>query len=183
MAHRVCPWWLGYLLASPIRRLFFDPAPVVAPYVRPGMTVLEPGPGMGFFTLEMARLAGPAGRIVAVDLQPRMIAGLKKRAQKAGLLNRIDARLATPDSLGVAGLEADFALAFAVVHEIPGVEQFFAQMAAAMKTGALLLMAEPKGHVKSEDVEKELQAAAAAGFSLVDRPSIRSSQTALLKRN
>jgi hypothetical protein len=46
MAQRVCPWWLGYLLASPIRRLLGDPVKVVAPYVREGMTVLEPGPGM-----------------------------------------------------------------------------------------------------------------------------------------
>jgi len=54
MAHRVCPWWLGYLLASPLRRLLQDPAAIVGPYVREGMTVLEPGPGMGFFTLAMA---------------------------------------------------------------------------------------------------------------------------------
>ena len=73
MAHRVCPWWLGYLLASPLRRLMQDPVKVVAPYVREGMTVLEPGPGMGFFTLELARLVGPSGRVVAVDIQPRML--------------------------------------------------------------------------------------------------------------
>ena len=59
MGHRVCPWWLGYVLASPVRRLLQNPAEVVGPYVRPGMTVLEPGPGMGFFTLEMARQRGP----------------------------------------------------------------------------------------------------------------------------
>ena len=55
MAHRVCPWWLGYLLASPLRRLMANPRKLLAPYVHEGMTVLEPGPGMGFFTLELAR--------------------------------------------------------------------------------------------------------------------------------
>ena len=49
--HRVCPWWLGYLLASPLRRILIPPAKVLAGHVRAGMTVLEPGPGMGFFTL------------------------------------------------------------------------------------------------------------------------------------
>ena len=76
MEKRVCPWWLGYVLASPLRRWLQDPAAIVAPYVREGMTVLEPGPGMGFFTLELARRVGPKGRVIAVDVQPRMIAGL-----------------------------------------------------------------------------------------------------------
>ncbi|MFY9643515.1 MAG: hypothetical protein WCD20_15720 [Rhodomicrobium sp.] len=66
--HRVCPWWMGYLLASPIRKWWQDPARILSPYVRAGMTVLEPGPGMGFFTLEIARLVGPSGRLVAVDV-------------------------------------------------------------------------------------------------------------------
>ena len=56
MAERVCPWWLGYLLASPVRRWMAEnPESLLAPYVREGMTVLEPGPGMGFFTLPLAR--------------------------------------------------------------------------------------------------------------------------------
>ena len=42
-----------------------DPAAIVAPYVHAGMTVLEPGPGMGFFTLELAHLVRPAGRVIA----------------------------------------------------------------------------------------------------------------------
>jgi len=73
MSKRVCPWWLGYLLASPLRRWSLNPAALLAPHLREGMTVFEPGPGMGFFTLEMAKLVGPRGRVVAVDLQPKMI--------------------------------------------------------------------------------------------------------------
>jgi hypothetical protein len=49
--HRVCPWWFGYLLLGPIRRLRQDPSSILASYVHEGMTVLETGPGMGFFTL------------------------------------------------------------------------------------------------------------------------------------
>jgi ubiquinone/menaquinone biosynthesis C-methylase UbiE len=75
MGHRICPWWLGYILASPLRRLLQDPAALLKPYVREGMTVLEPGPGMGFFTVELARHVGPSGRVIAVDVQPRMIGG------------------------------------------------------------------------------------------------------------
>lgn len=46
-------------MAAPVRRLWHDPEVIVGPYVGAGMTVLEPGPGMGFFTLDMARRVGP----------------------------------------------------------------------------------------------------------------------------
>ena len=72
MPGRICPWWLGYALASPLRRLMHDPRAILSPLVVEGMTVVEPGPGMGFFTLELARLVGPRGRVVAIDVQPRM---------------------------------------------------------------------------------------------------------------
>src|SRR3954447_24902465 len=54
MSGHVCPWWIGYLLVSPLRRWMQNPDELIAPYVTPGMTVLEPGPGMGFFTLPLA---------------------------------------------------------------------------------------------------------------------------------
>jgi len=149
MAKRVCPWWLGYFLASPSRRLVYDPASILAPYVRSGTTVLEPGPGMGFFTLELARRVGDSGRVVAVDVQPRMLAGLKRRAAKAGVLDRVDVRLAASDSMGLEDLagSVDFTLAFAVVHEMPSPESFFAEVAEVSKPGATVVFVEPAGHV------------------------------------
>lgn len=182
--HRVCPWWLGCLLASPLRRLMYDPARIVAPYVREGMTVLEPGPGMGFFTLELARRVGVSGRVVAVDIQPRMLGGLKRRAAKAGLLGRLDIRLAQPGSMGLAGLtgRVDFALAFAVVHETPSASSFFTELGQTLKPGASLLFVEPTGHVNSAQSEAELAAAARAGLTLAERLPIRRSHAALLKK-
>lgn len=184
MTHRVCPWWLGYWLISPLRKYGQNPHDILAPYVREGMTVLEPGPGMGFFTLELARLVGASGRVIAVDVQPKMINGLKRRATKAALLGRVDARVAPADSMGIADAQGlvDFTLAFAVVHEFPDAGRFFAEVAAASKSGATVLLAEPSGHVKAAAFDAELQSAAAAGLSLVGRPSIRRSHAALLTK-
>lgn len=184
MAGRVCPWWLGRLLASPLRRLMYDPSKIVAPYVREGMTVLEPGPGMGFFTLELAARLGASGRVVAVDIQPKMLDGLRRRAAKAGLLERVDVRLASPDSMGLTDLvgKVDFTLAFAVVHELPAAHPFFSEVAAASKPDARLLLVEPVGHVKAAQFEAELKAAADVGLNLEDRPSIRRSHAALLRK-
>jgi len=184
MRKRVCPWWLGYVLASPLRRLLQDPAAIVGSYVREGMTVLEPGPGMGFFTLELARRVGPKGRVIAVDVQPRMIAGLTRRLGKVGLAERVDARVAPEDSMGLGDLtgKVDFTLAMAVVHEMPSASRLFAEAAAAMKPGSTLLLAEPSGHVKSDEFAAELKAAADAGFAVVERPTLRRSQAALLRK-
>lgn len=90
------------------------------------MTVLEPGPGMGFFTLELARLVGPSGRVIPVDIQPKMLARLKRRAANAGVASRIEARVTSNESMGIADLRnsVDFTLAFAVVHELPDAARF-----------------------------------------------------------
>lgn len=183
--HGVCPWWIGWLLASPVRRLMQDPAArAVAPLVRAGMTVLEPGPGMGFFTLEIARRVGSSGRVVAVDVQPRMIAGLLRRARRAGLCERIDARVVPPGSMGLGDLEGavDVVFAFAVVHEMPAPGPFFSEAAVAMKTGARLLLAEPSGHVDAAEFAGQLAAAARSGLTVAGIPPLRGCRTALLSK-
>ena len=172
------------MLASPLRRWIDDPDKILAPFVQEGMLVLEPGPGMGFFTLELARRVGACGRVVAVDIQPRMLKGLKRRAQKAGLLERVDARLAEPQTMGLTDLASkiDFALVFAVVHEMPNAKTFFTEASEALKPGAKLLLVEPAGHVKPADFEAELTVAAQAGLQSISRPTIRRSLAALLKK-
>lgn len=181
--HSVCPWWLGYFLACPIRRFFQDPAKILAPYVREGMTVLEPGPGMGFFTLELARRVGDAGRVVAVDIQPKMLAVLNLRAAKAGLRNRVETRLIPPDSMGLTDLagKVDFVLAFAMVHELPDAEGFFRELAGTLKPGGTVLLVEPGGHVKAEHFDLELTLAAAAGLGVTSRTKLGRNHVAVLR--
>jgi SAM-dependent methyltransferase len=113
-----------------------------------------------------------------------MLSSLKRRAARAGLLERVDTRLAAADTLGIKDLAGsiDFTLAYALVHELPAAEPFFAELAAASKPGAGLLFAEPGGHVKPPAFETELNAAIHAGFDLVERPKLRRSQAAFLKK-
>jgi ubiquinone/menaquinone biosynthesis C-methylase UbiE len=182
--HSVCPWWVGYLLVNPLRRLMQDPAAILKPYVRQGMKVLEPGPGMGFFTLELARLVGPSGRVIAVDVALQMIAGLKRRAKKAGLLERIDARAVPANSMELGDLreKIDFVLAAFGVHEMPAAAVFFAEAAGAMKPAATLLLMEPTGHVSVAEFEEQLNAASANGLKIAARLSMRGCQAALLQK-
>jgi ubiquinone/menaquinone biosynthesis C-methylase UbiE len=164
--HHVCPWWLGYLLVNPLRRLIEPPGRLLGPYVRPGMTVVEPGCGMGYFTLPLARMVGPSGRVIAVDLQEKMIRGLVRRARRAGLADRIVPAVSAADDLRLNPFResADLAVALHMVHEVPDRERFLAQIQESLKPSGRLLVVEPAGHVTPEDFERTLAAAESAGF-------------------
>ena len=137
---------------------------------------------MGFFTLELARRVGPHGRVIAIELQPKMLEVLVRRARKARLAERIEARQPKGDHLGVDDYQGkvDFALAFAMVHEVPQPKVLLADVCAALKTGAKLLLAEPAGHVKAEEFVTTLALARESGFGLESRPVIRRSHAAVL---
>ena len=184
MAERVCPVWVGYLLASPVRKLFQNPRKMLRPYVNEGMTVVDIGCAMGFFSLPLAEMVGPNGKVICVDMQERMIRSLEKRARKAGLSGRIKTLMCYEDSLGLDDFKEkiDFALASAVVHEVPDTTGFFSEIHKAMKPTGRLLVAEPKGHVSEKDFETTVSVAKQNGFTVTDRPQIRRSRVVLLER-
>ncbi|MGE5344856.1 MAG: class I SAM-dependent methyltransferase [Acidithiobacillales bacterium] len=181
-AGHVCPWWLGPLLASPLRRLIEPPERLLSPHVKPGMTILEPGCGMGFFTLPLARLVGPDGKVICVDVEPRMIEGLRRRARRAGLLDRIESSVCTPADLGLEKWRgrADLAVAIHTVHEAGDAGRFLGQIAAALRPAGALLLVEPRGHVSREAFAATLAAAQRAGLFEKDRPTVRRKLAALL---
>src|SRR5208283_1858482 len=170
MEHHVCPWYIGYLLANPLRKLYQDPVKLLSPYVKAGMTVLEVGPGMGFFSIPMARLVGDKGKIYSVDLQERMLQTLRKRAAKKNVQHVIEARQCSESSLEVKDLSGriDFALAFAVVHEIPDTQNLFRELYVSLQHGGVLLIAEPRDHVSKESFEKYFSIAEHVGFAVSD---------------
>jgi len=179
MKQHVCPWWIGYLLANPLRKLYQNPTEILAPYVKPGMTVLEVGSGMGFFTIPLAQLVGAEGRVIAVDIQERMLNGVRKRARRAGVEGRVHTVLCEPDKLDPP-FPADFCLVFATAHEAPDVGLFFRQIRSALKPTALLLLAEPTHHVSENDFATTVKDAESAGFAQLSRPTIRGSRSVVL---
>lgn len=184
MAEHVCPYWGGYFLANRLRKLLRNPYKILAPYVRPDMTVLDVGSAMGFFSLPMAEMVGPNGKVVCIDVQPRMLQVLRRRATEAGLADRIETHVSTENSIGLHGHDAtfDFALAFAMLHEVADPANFLREIHQLLKPGASLLLAEPKGHVKPADFEHTLSLAREQGFVPTDQPLIRLSCTAVLTK-
>lgn len=166
MQRMVCPFWIGYILLNPFRKLFENPEKMLGPFVREGMVILEPGCGMGYFTLPLARMVGPAGRVIAIDIQEKMISALRKRAKKADLLNRMDLRVIKPGNMDLIDLNGtiDLVIAIHMVHEIPDQNLFFEEMVKVLKPGGKLFMAEPKGHVTRQNFEHSVAVARKSGL-------------------
>jgi ubiquinone/menaquinone biosynthesis C-methylase UbiE len=146
------------------------------------MTVVDVGCAMGYFTLPLAGIVGPTGRVVAVDLQARMIRALERRARRAGLSTIIETRICTADSLGLYDLagRVDFALVFAVAHEIPDVGKLMDELGSLLSANGRVLLAEPSGHVSAEEFAASIAAARSAGLTVEAQPAIARSRAAVL---
>jgi SAM-dependent methyltransferase len=180
MRPHVCPWWGGYFIDNPLRRWIHDPRRILSPYVRCGMTVLDFGCGMGLFALAAAELVRPAGCVLAVDLQPQMLAVVRRRAARAGVAETIRTHHCPADSLQLTD-PCDFALAFYSVHETPNPRTLFRELRDCLRQDGRLLIVEPRGHVTARDFEQLMTLAGETGFAVHERPRIRWSHAALLR--
>lgn len=178
----ICPWWAGRFLLNPLRTIIHNPDKITSPYIHKGSKILEIGPGMGHFSLPMARLTGQTGRIYCVDIQEKMLAVLKKRSEKAGLNQIIIPRIAERDSFNIKDLheQIDFCLLFAVAHEIPDQMRIFSEIFPSLKKNGILLFSEPWGHVTKKAFNRSVNYATEAGFALRDEVKITLEHSALL---
>jgi len=178
----VCPWWLIGLFDNPLRRIIQNPERIFSGLVKPGGTVADIGCGMGYFTVPLARLVGPEGRVLAIDLQEKMLAGVRRRAARAGVGGRVQSCQATPAGLGVAG-PVDFVLTFWMVHEVPDQERFLQEVRTLLRPGGgTWLLAEPPIHVTQAMFDRTVAVARSVGFTPLSRPRIGFSRAVLFAR-
>jgi ubiquinone/menaquinone biosynthesis C-methylase UbiE len=109
--------------------------------VKPGQTVCDMGCGNGFHTLELARLVGEKGRVLAVDIQPEMLSLLNQRAKQAGLTN-IEPILGTLIDPKLPAGKVDLILCVDVYHEFSHPEHMLKAMRRALAPGGRLVLVE-----------------------------------------
>ena len=182
MGAQICPWWLAYTFDNRLRYFFHNPEKMLGSYVSKGMTVLDVGCGMGFFSIGLAKLVGDKGCVIAADVQPKMLEAMQKRSEKNGLSSIIRLHKSEPNRLGV-DTPVDFILAFWMVHEVPNSKLFFHQIRACLKSNGRILIVEPKLHVSSKRFQETVALAQESGLNFCETPSIKFSRSVIFKKN
>lgn len=131
-----CPSSWSWIVDNPIRRWDVRHA-LTRAGLRPGETVLELGPGPGAFTVDAAQRVGATGRLIAVDIQPEMIAQVESRVRKAGLTN-VETHVASAYELPVDDGTVDRIFLITVLPEIPDPVRALREMHRVLKPGGIV---------------------------------------------
>jgi ubiquinone/menaquinone biosynthesis C-methylase UbiE len=140
-------WWRRHPSACPYSQRFWVQAPhplitrerlleALAP--RAGDTVLEVGPGTGYYTLDVARAVA---RLHIFDLQPEMLEHTLRRAREAGVDN-VEPRQGDARSLPYREDAFDAAYLVTVLGEIPDQEAALRELRRVVRPGGRLVVGE-----------------------------------------
>lgn len=150
MSHLGADW-----LTRPERITEEDPDALHAALaVRPGQTACDVGAGNGYHTLRLARAVGPAGRVVASDLQPQMLEMLRERLAAEGVSN-VETVLATDDEPGLPARGCDLILLVDVYHELAAPEAMLAVLGKALTTDGRIALVEFRGEDPEVPIKPE----------------------------
>ncbi len=159
-----CPVSLNWLVTNPIRLRYMRPV-IDRIGIRPGEHVLELGPGPGIYTVDAARRAGPDGRLIAVDIQPEMIAKVERRVRQAGLTN-VETRVASAYDLPLENGAVDRAYLVTVLPEIPEPGRALAELWRVLRPGGILSVTEEFFDPHYRFLHETIRLVEAAGFRL-----------------
>lgn len=162
-----CPASLAGIVDNPIRLHYMQPV-FDRIGTQPGETVLELGPGPGLFTIETAHRLGPEGHLIAVDIQPKMIAMLEQRIQEAGLTN-VETHVASAHDLPMPDASLDRAFLVTVLSEIPNPPRALAELHRTLKPGGVLSITEEFIDPDYPLAVETIRRVEAAGFKLAER--------------
>ena len=175
-----CPWWLCFTFDNPVRGLFQNPFTILNGYVKTGDTVLDIGPGMGYFTFPLSEKVGAGGNVVALDIQEGM---LKRLEQKVAKNEAPNIKIKLYDGVKFNLDEKfDFILLFWMFHEVKNKPVFIKEISSVIKNGAKLLIVEPKLHVDKKRFNASIQLMTNEGFKIVEEPRIAFSHAVVLQK-
>lgn len=174
----VCPHQMAFMLDNWFRRLIQNPKKILRDYIRPGDTVMDVGCGPGFFTIDMAKMVGESGKVIAADLQQQMLEKVRKKAVRKKMIPRMEFHTCRPDSIGYNG-NVDFILAFYMIHETTNPKKVLGEMRSMLCERGKILIVEPKMHVSRQLFKEMLDEAAEEGLKPVEFPEGKGGRSVL----
>jgi arsenite methyltransferase len=139
-----------------------------------GDVIADIGSGGGYFTLVFARKVGKSGSVYAVDVKPKYLEFIRRRAAREGLDN-ITCVLGTGNGIDLPEAGLDLLFARNVFHHLPDPSDYFRTMIKYLKPAAKVAIIDHKPkrgfgfvslfkhHTPGETVVREMER---AGYSL-----------------
>ncbi|HII71416.1 TPA: class I SAM-dependent methyltransferase [Candidatus Woesearchaeota archaeon] len=179
MAKHLCKASEAGILDNFIRRWMHKPDQILKGFVHKGMKVLDLGCGSGYFTVEMARLVGPSGKVVAADIQEEMLKMAKERLEGESLGSRVKLHKCNKN----IGLKEkfDFIFVFYVLHEVESARAYLHELKGLLRKSGKILLVEPKFHVTKREFLEEVELARKAGFKISEGPRVMISRAVVLE--
>lgn len=143
-------WWRKNPSACPYGQRFWveAPHPVITrdrlrSVLRPelGERILEIGPGVGYYTLDMAGWVGPEGKVEIFDLQQEFLDHTTSRAAEQGLANVVPTQ-GDATALPYEDESMDAVVLTAVLGEIPEPVAALAEIRRVLKPAGRLVVGE-----------------------------------------
>jgi ubiquinone/menaquinone biosynthesis C-methylase UbiE len=178
----VCPVEHAKNLDNVLRKLVQNPKKIFGKYIKEGMVVLDVGCGPGFFSIEIAKMVGESGRVIAADLQEGMLEKVKNKVRGKDIEERIELHKCEEDTIGIS-TKLDFVLAFYVVHEVVDQEKFLEEIGALLKPNGMFFIVEPIFHVSKQAFEETIYKANVLGFKPIEKPRVFFSRAAVLRKD
>jgi ubiquinone/menaquinone biosynthesis C-methylase UbiE len=136
------PQALADLIDNPLRRKIQPPDDTARRHgIQPGMKVLDVGPGNGTYTIATANRVGENGKVIAIDIEPKMVARVEKAAREKGITN-IEARVADVYDLPFEDNFFDVIYMITVIGEIPSPEKAFKEFHRVLSDSGTLVFSE-----------------------------------------
>ena len=110
-----------------------------------GMTVVDYGCGPGHYTIPLAEMVGPKGRVYAVDIQPLAMETIERQASRKSLHN-ITTVLVDSFDTNIPDSSADVVLLIDAFHMITDRDALFKEICRLLKPSGVLFM--DSGHMK-----------------------------------
>lgn len=137
--------------------------------IEPGQTIADLGAGSGYYSFRIAPLVGPAGKVLAIDIEPRMLEAIAERARREHVANVTTVHSSAQDP-NLAPGSVDLLFMVDVYHELEYPYEMMTKVRAALKRGGRVALIEYRGedpdvlikplHKMSErQVRREMQAA------------------------
>ena len=137
MGHEGAAW-----LERPERETEEAPTKAIAALrLRQGQVVADVGAGSGYYTMLLRAAVGPRGRVYATDIQPEMLALIRKKIEQPRVSN-VELVLGTPTESRLPDGAIDLALMVDVYHELAQPQVFLQSLKRALKPDGRLVLIE-----------------------------------------